>query len=567
MNSKTLLDYAIQHSETLPEHVWLYQPHDGGQLTTYTWQEVIRQARLMASHLRSLPIENRARIGILSKNCAHVLIAELAIWLAGGCTVSIFPTETAKTIRYVLEHSDAQVLFVGKLDSWAEQRSGVPETIKRIYLPLAAPETQSRASDEQWNAIIERMRNVSGLGDLAKPTANDLAMIVYTSGSTGQPKGVMHNFAGVTAAAEGITQTVKAGMKPGAPVRLLSYLPMAHVVERAWVAAAGMVRGDSTIYFSESLDSFLTDLRRAKPTVFLSVPRLWLKFQQGVQAKMPPAKLKFLLALPWIGKKVGKKVLTGLGLDHVQMAGSGSAPISAELILWYRSLGLNLLEGYGMSEDFAYSNSSAMGVQAPNYVGSALPGVKVKISSEGEILIKSPATFVGYFKQDELYAECFDADGYFCTGDLGELRTDGLLKITGRKKELFKTGKGKYVAPAPIENQLNNCPLLEASMVSGPGQQAPYALVVLAEHIRAAGLDDAKRAEITSELKRLLHEINEGLPDYEQLRMLVVAKAPFSIENGCLTPTLKIKRNRIETLVEPELERWYNEPSKVIWQA
>lgn len=562
MSSKTLLDYAIQHSEELPQHIWLYQPHDGGQVTTYTWQEALRQARLMASHLRSLNIEKGARIGILSKNCAHVLIAELAIWLAGGCTVSIFPTETAKTIQYVLEHSDAQVLFVGKLDTWADQRSGVPETVKRIYLPLAA-ETHARASDEQWNAIIERTREVS---ELAKPTPNDLAMIVYTSGSTGQPKGVMHNFAGVTAAAEGITKTVIAGMKPGAPVRLLSYLPMAHVVERAWVAAAGMLRGDTAIYFCESLESFLTDLRRAKPTVFLSVPRLWLKFQQGVQAKMSPTKLKFLLALPWIGKKVGKKVLTGLGLDHVQMAGSGSAPISAELILWYRALGLNLLEGYGMSEDFAYSNSAAMGVQAPNYVGSALPGVKVKISADGEILIKSPATFVGYFKQDALYAESFDAEGYFCTGDLGELRADGLLKITGRKKELFKTGKGKYVAPAPIENQLNNCPLLEASMVSGPGQQAPYALVVLAEHIRAAGLDDEKRAEITAELKRLLQQINEGLPDYEQLRMLVIAKAPFSIENGCLTPTLKIKRNRIETLVEPELERWYNDPGKVIWQ-
>ena len=263
---------------------------------------------------------------------------------------------------------------------------------------------------------------------------------------------------------------------------------------------------------------------------------------------------------------MGKKVLTGLGLDHVQMAGCGSAPISAELILWYRSLGLNLLEGYGMSEDFAYSNSSAMGVQAPNYVGSPLPGVQTKISEDGEILIKSPGQFVGYFKQNELYAECFTADGFFCTGDLGELRADGLLRITGRKKELFKTGKGKYVAPAPIENQLNNCPLLEASMVSGSGQQAPYALVVLAEHLRA-NLNDEKRAEIQAELKRLLQQINAGLPDYEQLRMIVIAKAPFSIENGCLTPTLKIKRNRIETMVESNLDRWYADANKVIWQA
>ena len=346
---------------------------------------------------------------------------------------------------------------------------------------------------------------------------------------------------------------------------MLSYLPLAHVVERAWVECAGFIHGNVKLYFSESLESFLTDLRRARPTVFVSVPRLWLKFQQGAHKKIPERKLAFLLNLPIIGKIVGRKVLEGLGLDHVRMAGSGSAPIATPLIQWYRKLGLNLLEGYGMSEDFAYSNSSAAGKSAPDYVGAALPGVLVRISDDGEILIKSPGKFVGYYHQDDLYAESFDSDGYFCTGDLGELRADGLLKITGRKKDLFKTGKGKYVAPAPIENHLNTCPVIEASIVSGVGQQAPYALVVIAEDLRPTLTDPKVRSEITETLKQLLKDVNETLPDYEHLYKIVVANEPFTIANGCLTPTLKIKRNRIEALVESKVDAWYREDGAVVW--
>ena len=219
-----------------------------------------------------------------------------------------------------------------------------------------------------------------------------------------------------------------------------------------------------------------------------------------------------------------------------------------------------------MSEDFAYSNSSAAaGNSVPGFVGTALSGVLTRISDEGEILIKSPGKFVGYYQQMDLYAESFDPDGYFCTGDLGELRADGLLKITGRKKDLFKTGKGKYVAPAPIENHLNTCPVIEASMVSGVGQQAPYALVVIAEDLRP-GLNDPKvRDEITETLKKLLADVNKSLADYEQLHKIVVAHVPFSIANGCLTPTLKIKRNRIEALVAPKLDAWYREPDAIVW--
>jgi long-subunit acyl-CoA synthetase (AMP-forming) len=191
--------------------------------------------------------------------------------------------------------------------------------------------------------------------------------------------------------------------------------------------------------------------------------------------------------------------------------------------------------------------------------------VEVRISEQGEILIKSPGQMVGYYKRPDLDAEVFTADGFFCTGDQGERLPDGQLKITGRLKELFKTGKGKYVAPAPIENKLNAHPMIESSMVSGVGQSASYALVVLAEGVRPKLNDPAFKAEVTEQMTALLKETNKGLADYEQMKMLVIAKEPWSIDNGCLTPTMKIKRNKIEALVEADVDKWYAEKGAVLW--
>ena len=280
---------------------------------------------------------------------------------------------------------------------------------------------------------------------------------------------------------------------------------------------------------------------------------------------MPPKKLDLFLKIPIFNKIVAKKVLTGLGLQHVRLAASGSAPIPAELIAWYRKIGLNLLEGYAMSEDFAYSHLSTPKHAQPGYVGIPLPGVECKLSPEGEILIKSPARLVGYFKQPELDAEIFTEDGFFRTGDKGERTADGMLKLTGRVKELFKTAKGKYVAPAPIENMLNEHPLVEMSCVSGVGQPAAYALLVLAEDIRPKLKDPETRSTVERELAPLLEQINAKVSGYEQLQMLVIADTPWSIENGMLTPTMKIKRSKIEDQVKDKLETWYGAKGPVVW--
>ncbi len=558
--ARLILDHVYDHEAGKPDQVFLTQPLGGGQVADYTWRQVLDQARRMAAYLQGRGLPRGAKVAILSKNCAHFIIAELANWIGGYTTVAIFPTESAETIGFVLGHSEASLLFVGKLDSWAQQQAGVPAELPRVAFPLAPAE--ARAEYETWEAIVERTAPLAGR--LAR-AADELAMLIYTSGSTGTPKGVMVSFQAITAAGGGFGRFCRARLGDVRDYRVLSYLPLAHSFERSCVEAASLYDGGAHIYFAETLDTFVQDLKRARPTVFISVPRLWLKFQQGVFHKMPPAKLDRLLSLPIVRGLVGKKVRTGLGLEHVVYAASGSAPLPAELIRWYRKLGLQLCEGYGMSEDNSYSHASYDRFSEPGYVGVAMQGVQVRISPEGEVLIKSPAAFSGYYKQPELTQESFTADGFFCTGDRGELRADGMLKITGRTKELFKTAKGKYVAPAPIENLLNTHSMVELSMVSGVGQPAAYAMVVLAEELRPRLGDAAVRREVEQQMAQLLDSVNQQIADYEQLKMIVIAPEPWSIENGLLTPTMKIKRARIEQSVAKAVDGWYGKKGKVIW--
>ncbi|MCX7273597.1 MAG: AMP-binding protein [Burkholderiales bacterium] len=550
--SKLILDHVYDHEVAWRDTVYLTQPLTGGAVIDHTWGDVLDQARRMAAHLRERGLPAGARIAILSKNCAHFFIAELAIWMAGGTTVAIFPTEGPDTVRYVLEHSESSLLFVGKLDTWAHQKPGVPAGLPMIELPLAG-----RGEAESWSTIIARTEPLPGRPARAP---DDIAMLIYTSGSTGQPKGVMHSFERISVACEGIVQTVTYTTAD----RFLSYLPLAHVFERAFIECATFVAGGH-VYFAESLDTFVADLKRARPTLFISVPRLWAKFQHGVLAKMPAHRLDLLLRLPLVGTLVRRKVLSGLGLDHVRMAGSGSAPIPPELIAWYHRIGLNLLEGYAMSEDFAYSHLSRDGHSKPGYVGLPFPGVEVRIADDHEVLIRSPGQMVGYYKRPDLDAESFTADGFFRTGDLGERDADGMLRLTGRLKELFKTAKGKYVAPAPIENLINEHPIVEMSLVSGVGYPAAYAMVVLAEDLRGQVGDPAVRERVNTELAQVLVDVNRQVSDYQQLRMLVVVSDPWSIDNGLLTPTMKVKRARIEAAVAARLDQWYEQSGPVVW--
>ncbi len=561
---RLILDHVLDHEASHPERIYFTQPIGNGHVVDYTWGQVVGEARRMAAHLQSLGLPRGARVAILSKNCAHFIMAELAIWLGGYTTVAIFPTETAETIRYVLEHSESSALFVGKLDTWPAQRPGVPKGLPCLAFPLAPGE--ARSAFEGWDAIVARTPPLAGR---IMRGADELAMLIYTSGSTGTPKGVMNTFGAFSRAAVLAAEFARERVGAGTESRVISYLPLAHSFERTWIEGASLAAGDTHMFFADTLQSFVEDVKRARPTLFISVPRLWLKFQQGVFAKMPPAKLDRLLRIPILGRIVARKVLAGLGLDAVVYAGSGSAPLPADLIRWYRRLGLVLGEGYGMTEDNSISHTARVEMEGgaePGWVGVPMKGVEVRLSPEGEVLIKSPGQFAGYYKQPELTAASFTEDGFFRTGDLGERRPNGLLRITGRAKELFKTAKGKYVAPAPIENLLLAHAKIESCMVSGVGQPSAYALVVPAEDLRPRlPSDTALRQQFEAEMVALLQQVNAQLADYEQLGLLVIAREPWSIEAGTLTPTMKIKRNRIEATVALQVEGWYARGQRVLW--
>jgi long-subunit acyl-CoA synthetase (AMP-forming) len=545
------LQRAYRWEKERGSEIYMTQPVGGGKVDTFTWKRTLDEARRMAAHIASLDLPEKSQIAILSKNCAHFIMTDLAIWMAGHVSVALYPTLPPETIRFILEHSESKLLFVGKLDGWEGMKPGVPEDMPCISYPLSP-----KNDYPTWDDIIEKTEPIEGSPTRA---AEDMAILIYTSGSTGRPKGVAHDFGNLARVQKGFQDLL--GIRPDD--RCLSYLPLAHAFERAAIEGASIYNGIQ-VFFAESLDTFVADLQRARPTVFQSVPRLWLKFQLGVFQKLPQKRLELLLKIPFLNNVIRKKVLTGLGLQDTRLAVSGSAPIPKELIAWYRSLGLELLEGYAMSENFCYSHFTRPGEVKPGWVGRPTDGCDVKISDEGEVLVKSPANMQGYFKEPEMTLDSFTDDGYLKTGDRGEVDGRGILRITGRVKELFKTSKGKYVAPAPIENLINASDAVELSCVTGAGHPQPFALVQLNEALRAKG--DSARREIEATLEALLEEVNGEVAGYERLAFFAVVKDEWQIENGLLTPTMKIKRSAIEDRYADQVDDWYDAKRAVVWQ-
>ena len=278
-----ILDYVYDQEAAQPDKVDLTQPMGQGEVVDYTWGQTMDQARRMAAHLKGLALEPGARIAILAKNSAHFFMAELAIWMAGGTTVAIFATETADNVRFVLDQCEASLLFIGRLDAWEQQKGAVPAGLPCIALPLA-PATGFPA----WDDIVAR---TAPLGGRPARRADDLAMLLYTSGSTGLPKGVMQSFGRITHAVESSIADPLLQFPEDRDWRVLSYLPLAHAYERAVVACRTLIDGRGHVFFCDSVATFTEDIKRARPMLFVSVPRLWLKFQQAIFAALPPAQL------------------------------------------------------------------------------------------------------------------------------------------------------------------------------------------------------------------------------------------------------------------------------------
>jgi len=558
--SSSLALQRLYHWErTTPDRTVFTQPMGGGLLKEFTWKDMVDESRRMAAFLKQQGFEPGTRIAILSKNCAWWLMSDFAIWMAGYVSVPLYPTLAAGTITQILQHSEARLLFLGKLDDWEAMRPGVPAGLPCVSYPLSPEDVQARV-DMRWDEIVGRTAPLPG-----HPVreGSELATIMYTSGTTGMPKGVMHSF-------DNFAWAIDAGLKRislTSDARMLSYLPLAHVAERALVEH-GLLATGLHLFFAESLQTFARDLQRARPTTFFSVPRLWVKFQQGIHAKMPPQRLERLLKIPFAGRFLRRKILKALGLDACRYAAGGAAPMPPDLLRWYSTLGLDIIEVYGMTENCGVSHATLADSRRPGTVGLPYDGVQSRLDPvTGEIQVKTGCLMLGYYKEPELSAAAFTADGWLHTGDKGALEPDGWMRITGRVKDLFKTSKGKYVAPAPIEDKLVTNPAIEACCVVGANYPQPFAMLMLNEDAAAKARDPAGRAALEDAMANHLLTVNHGLDPHEQLEVLILMTDPWTVENGLITPTFKVKRNVLETRYVANFDKWTSGGGKIVWAS
>ena len=533
--------------------IYLTQPTGGGAVMDITWSEAADQVRRMATWLTAQGWPAGSRVAIIGKNSAHWILADLAILMAGHVSVPIYPTFNAEALSYILQHSESRACFVGKMDDISNVQAGIPDGVPLIALPLAPA-----IAAFQWKDLVAQS------APLQNPPAIDpqsVCTIIYTSGTTGKPKGVVHTFYGMSWGVSSATQRVT--MTP--EDRYISYLPLAHVAERMLVEQASLRYGGH-IFFAEALDTFVQDLQRARPTIFFSVPRLWVKFQQGVYAKMPAHKLNRLLSIPLVSTLVRRKILKGLGLDQCRIGAGGAAPMPPDVLKWYRRLGLDMVEVYGMTENCGVSHSTLPGSSQIGTVGLPYTEVQSRIDPDnGEIQMRCKALMQGYYKDPEQTAAAITPDGWLRTGDKGQIDAAGFLSITGRVKDIFKTTKGKYVAPAPIEDLLVMHPDIEACAVTGANYAQPLALVMLSQDAVNRSASSDNRKALTESLKGHIQTVNARLEPHEKLDCLVVITTPWTPENGFVTPTLKVKRPCIEEAYGRHYDGWLAQGAPVVW--
>ncbi|MDC5854685.1 AMP-binding protein [Vibrio europaeus] len=542
-------EMILKWAEERPNEVYLKQTINR-KFVEYTYAEVADQALKLVSALNDLGVQPRDKVALVSKNCAEWFICDLAMMLGDFVSVPIFPTAGADTIEYCLTHSESKVLIGGKLDDAAATQQVIDS--KPDIITISLPYDTAPNCKYQFKELI-----ASAQPSETRPEHHDdkLMSLVYTSGTSGLPKGAMLTYGAFSWSVQQLINHI--GIQEND--RLFSYLPLAHITERVYIFGSSIMGGVQTA-FPESLDTFIEDVKMQRPTLFISVPRLWTLFQQRIQDKLPQKKLNILLKIPFVNSLIKKKLAEGLGLDQARVLGCGSAPVSPALLDWYHSVGLHITEAWGMTESFAYSTLNyPFRADKIGSVGNAGPGIELKIAEDEEILVRGKGLFSGYYKNDIATQESFNAEGWLHTGDIGFIDSEGYLTIQGRKKDTFKTAKGKFVAPVPIEKKLFEYSRVEMMCLIGLGLPAPILLVVPHDFPNF----DKERYERTT--KKVIARMNADLESHEQIKGVLMIKDPWSIENGILTPTLKIKRHVLEQKYHDIGHNW-PKGQLVVWE-
>lgn len=523
---KTVLEDLDHWASTQPDAPWLIDLKDGRADTGYSWAEgatIIGQA---AKGLKAVMKTPGRKAAILSRNRAHWILADLAILKASMVTVPVFTTMRPDTFGYVTEFADVELLFLGESPNWQDVKDHLPKGCKVITLPGIDPAEGQMTWDELLQAGNE--------GSLPTPPLEEPATIIFTSGTTGKPKGVMHSLGSLGRAAKALVEQTES--EHG--WQFISYLPLAHLAERL-IIELHCLRIGGTIHFNESLETFGADLRAAKPNYFFGVPRIWDKLSQAVIAGTEggAAALRTALTGPHAAMAAAA-VRDKLGLASVQSMVSTTAPVPPHIKEWFTLFGLPLMDGYGQTEILPIA-TTPKGSDKPKTVGRPIPGVEIKILENGELIARGPGCSLGYYKMPEKTAETF-RDGWVHTGDRAELDEDGYVVLKGRVKETFKTAKGKYVAPMPIEAKFLESDYLDQACLVGHGLPQPVLLVVPSELCA-----DMAYATIEGEVRTCAAAINATLERHAQIGAVLVAREPWTIENGILTHTMKVRRERV----------------------
>ena len=527
---KTPLEMFYHWETTTPHQVYLRQPKNL-QWTEYTWAQVGDAVRRTVAFLRSQGLPPGSRIAIWSSNSKDWPIVDLAIMMAGHISVPLYPGQDIPSARYILEHSGSELIFLGGFDAWEGADQAIPANILRIAMlgcKVPCP-----------YALEEICESEAPLSESPLPDPNSTMTLIYTSGTTGNPKGVEHLHITPGYAVPDLTSATR--MEVG-HTRFFSFLPMSHAAERIIVEMASLyVNGQ--ISFSEGLATFAEELRSVQPHLFFSVPRLWIKFKEGVDAKIPPAAQANLPA------EVKAGIVRALGLAEARTIITGAAPCPRDVQDWFINMGVVLRDGYGMTENFihgcfwTHNDHPKAGC-----VGRPAATVELKISDAGEVLFRSKGLMKGYYKEPEKTAEAI-VDGWYHTGDSGRIDEDGCLWVTGRISEVFKSTKGKFIRPTDLESRLGRSALLSQYCVFGHGLDQPALLVFLSE----SGMK-LEPSELTTQLSALLDQINAELPAWERIPQVFVTREEWSIANGLLTPTMKLRRKQIEQRYRPWVE-------------